>query len=103
MTCSGHAQRTPWTAYCRYEKIEFQRVVQSGFDQCQDSSWLVLDASKSIDELQLEVSLILYLAVCLHSLAEVQLCLLHPNHCNTSVPDYYTAYMVVYDLLWSKC
>lgn len=39
----------------RYEKTAFQCEVQRGFDACQDSSWLVLDASKTIEDLQLEV------------------------------------------------
>lgn len=78
MTCSDCAHRTLRTYHCRYEKTEFQCVVQSGFDQCQDSSWLILDASKSIDELRQEVSLTLNMAFCLHCLAEVHLGLIHP-------------------------
>ena len=39
----------------RYEKTAFQQEVQRGFDALQDSSWVVLDASKSIEALQTEV------------------------------------------------
>lgn len=39
----------------RYEKTAFQHEVQRGFDALQDSSWVVLDASKSIEALQTEV------------------------------------------------
>ena len=41
---------------CRYEKTTFQQEVQHGFDALQDNSWLILDASKSIADLQAEVS-----------------------------------------------
>lgn len=41
---------------CRYEKTAFQQEVQRGFDALQDNSWVVLDASKSIEALQTEVS-----------------------------------------------
>lgn len=41
---------------CRYEKTAFQKEVQQRFDALQDSSWTVLDASRSIEDLQLEVS-----------------------------------------------
>lgn len=41
--------------YCRYEKTAFQQEVQQRFDALQDSSWTMLDASKSIEELQSEV------------------------------------------------
>jgi len=39
----------------RYEKTAFQQEVQRGFDALQDASWTVLDASKSIEDLQAEV------------------------------------------------
>ncbi|KAL0024368.1 hypothetical protein WJX79_005053 [Trebouxia sp. C0005] len=39
----------------RYEKTAFQQEVQRGFDALQDNSWVVLDASKSIEALQTEV------------------------------------------------
>lgn len=41
---------------CRYEKTAFQKEVQQRFDALQDSYWTVLDASKSIEDLQVEVS-----------------------------------------------
>ena len=41
---------------CRYENTAFQQEVQQGFDALQDNSWVVLDASKSIEALQTEVS-----------------------------------------------
>ena len=40
---------------CRYEKTAFQQKVQRGFDALQDNSWVVLDASNSIEALQTEV------------------------------------------------
>lgn len=39
----------------RYENTSFQQKVQQGFDGLRDNSWAVLDASKSIDNLQIEV------------------------------------------------
>ncbi|KAL3155999.1 hypothetical protein ABBQ32_012988 [Trebouxia sp. C0010 RCD-2024] len=39
----------------RYENTAFQQEVQHRFDGLQDSSWTVLDASRSIEDLQTEV------------------------------------------------
>ena len=41
---------------CRYEKTAFQQEVQQRFDALQDSFWTALDASKSIEALQTEVT-----------------------------------------------
>jgi len=55
VTLNGHAACSSLVT-CRYENTAFQQEVQQGFDALQDNSWVVLDASKSIEALQTEVS-----------------------------------------------
>lgn len=40
----------------RYEKIDFQRRVRNGFLKMMDDSWITIDASRSIDQVSLEIS-----------------------------------------------
>ena len=50
--------------------MSFQQEVQQRFDALQDSSWTVLDASKSIAELQTQVSCYKILSPSMHMSAE---------------------------------